>query len=68
MITLSDERIRIIHYKKITKVSTQEIHIETAHSTVVICGENLFISYLNADEIILKGSIRKVDFLAYERV
>ena len=68
MITLSDERIRIIHYKKITKVSTQEIHIETAHSTVVIYGENLFISYLNADEIILKGSIRKVDFLAYERV
>lgn len=67
MITLSDEKISIIHYKKISKVSIQEIHIETAHTTVMISGEELYIVYLNADEIILKGKIRKVDFLAHER-
>ena len=31
------------------------------------CVLQLFIVYLNADEIILKGKIRKVDFLAHER-
>lgn len=67
MITLSDERISVIHYQKICKVLTHEIHIEMKHSTVVISGEDLLITYLNADEIILKGIIRKVDFLSHER-
>lgn len=66
MITISDERIQLIHYTKIGKVLNHEITVNIKNCSIIITGENLLIAYLNQDEIILKGKIRKVDFMYYD--
>lgn len=62
MITVSVDKISVIHYKKILKVFNHEIHIELSSCTIIISGMELYISYLNADEILLEGIIKKVEF------
>lgn len=66
MITVSVDKISIIHYQKITKVLSNEIHIELSSCKIIISGNELYISYLNADEIILEGIIKKVEFNYYD--
>lgn len=62
MITLTDEKVSIIHFKRICKVKSQEIQIELNQVFLMISGDDLVVAYLNADEIILRGKIKKVDF------
>lgn len=67
MIRIDDSFISIIHYKKIMKVSISEIHILMKHHDILIFGQDLYVYFLNKDEIILKGNILKVEF-NYERI
>ena len=66
MIRLDENLVSIMHYRKILKVGTSEIHVEMNRKIIMISGEDLYLYLLNKDEIILKGKIMKVDF--HERI
>lgn len=67
MITVYQEKISIQRYKRILRVDENEILIAMKHSNVSVFGETLLIIYLNAEEIIVRGKIKKVEFFCDTR-
>lgn len=68
MITITNQSICITHYKKILNVSLNSIHIEMNKINISIVGNDLFVYFMNKDEIILRGMIQKVEFVYHESI
>ncbi len=62
MITYDDKELMIERYKEILKVRRQEIKIRCSHKILTIQGENLLISAMTRDEILIGGAISAVLF------
>lgn len=62
MITIEEESCRIIHYTKIYQVSLTEVIVQTKKQRLTISGEHLKIRYLDHDEMIIRGDLKKVVF------
>lgn len=57
MIYISNTSMTIQGYKKLLKISEDEIVFIIFNKTVVIIGNELSISYFEKDEFVIKGNI-----------
>lgn len=63
MITIQNKSCRIILYQKIIKVTLEEIIFKLKKQHLIIHGENLNIYYLDSEECMIQGNIKKVEFV-----
>lgn len=57
-----EDKINIVNYKNVTGFDSNKIIIETDTKLVIVSGENLVISKLLLDELLISGNIQKVEF------
>ena len=62
MLYVTDHKINVQQYKKLLKVSDDEIVFLYNKKTVFICGNNLSISYFEKDEFEVLGTINNILF------
>ena len=59
-ITLYDEFIYVFNYQELTNLSEKEIILKMPNFNLCIIGENLYVTKLLPNEILIKGTIKKV--------
>ncbi|MBE6149400.1 MAG: hypothetical protein E7170_01590 [Firmicutes bacterium] len=57
-----DNKINIVNYKKITGFDSNKIIVDCDTKLVIISGNNLVITKLLLDELLISGEIDKVEF------
>ena len=60
MIYLSNESLKVINFKKILKVESDEIVVKMKNKTVYILGNNLRISSFEKEEFEIIGNINEI--------
>lgn len=61
-IIMMDNKIDIINYKNIDHFDDNKIIIKLDNYNIFIYGENLIISRLVSDEVLISGNINKLEF------
>lgn len=61
-ITYLNNKLDILNYTNISHFDSNKIIINYAKGSVVVAGENLIISKLLSDELLIEGSIQKIEF------
>lgn len=64
-INIYDEYIHVFNYHELISLSSRKIVLKLEQFKVIIEGSNLFITKMLSNEILIKGSISKVEF-SYE--
>mgnify|MGYP003306946488 CR=1 FL=1 len=59
-ITLTNNYLNIINYLEIMDFSNKEITIKHAHGLTIIKGNNLVVSKMMNDELLIKGEIKSI--------
>ncbi len=62
-INILKNKVNIVNYKKIKKISLDEIIISSGDGQVIIKGKNLVLSKLLNYEILITGIVQKLEFL-----
>lgn len=62
VISIDANSCRIIHFTQIKRISLTEVLLVTKKYELIITGENLKVYYLDHDEIIIHGDLKKVEF------
>lgn len=57
-----DNKINIVNYKKITGFDSNKIIVDCDSKLIIISGNNLVITKLLLDELLISGEIDKVEF------
>ena len=57
-----DNKVNIVNYKSVTGFDSNKILIDCDDKLIVVSGSNLVISKLLIDELLISGSIEKVEF------
>lgn len=57
-----DNKLNIVNYKKVTGFDSNKIIIQCDSKLVIISGNDLVISKLLLDELLISGDIEKVEF------
>jgi sporulation protein YqfC len=58
---IGKEELRMFHHRGILAYGTEEIHISGGAILVRVCGQNLELRAMNADELLVTGQIGKVE-------
>ena len=61
-ITITDNYINIINYQEILDFSNKEIAIRHANGLTIIKGNDLVVSKMMDDELLIKGDIKSILF------
>lgn len=56
-ITIFDNKLHVYRYKELSKLSSQEIIVLLDGFKLIVNGENLIISQMNNEELIIQGMI-----------
>lgn len=62
-INILKNKVNIVNYKKIKKISVDEIIISSGDEIIIIKGKNLVLSKLLNYEILITGIVQKLEFL-----
>ena len=65
-ITIYDNNLHVFNFEKLEKLSADEIILKLSKRVVKIKGENLLVKQMTKEELLIKGTILKVEF-TYER-
>lgn len=57
---MGDSRVLIENHKSILSYSTQEIHIHVKYGVVAVVGEQLLLSQMSKERIVITGMIDRV--------
>lgn len=57
-----DNKINIVNYKKITGFDSNKIIVDCDSKLIIISGNNLVITKLLLDELLISGDIEKIEF------
>lgn len=57
-----DNKINIVNYKKITGFDSNKIIVDCESKLIIISGNNLVITKLLLDELLISGDIEKLEF------
>lgn len=57
-----DNKINIVNYKSVTGFDSNKIIVDCDTKLIIISGNNLVISKLLLDELLISGNIEKVEF------
>ena len=66
-INLYKDRINIVNYKEILGINNKEIIVKSNDSKIIINGENLVLSKLLDFEILIIGTVLKIE-VTYETI
>lgn len=61
-ITYLNNKLDILNYTNISHFDSNKIIVNYAKGSVVVSGENLIVSKLLSDELLIEGSIQKIEF------
>lgn len=61
-ITIYENNLHVFNYKKLNKLSDSEIIISLNKSKIIINGVNLKIKQMSKQELLITGSVLKVEF------
>ena len=61
-ISIYENNLHVFNYTKLDKLSDKEIIIVLENKTVIISGINLKIKQMTKQELLIKGTILKVEF------
>lgn len=59
--TVIKNKINIVNYKKIVHFDFNKVIISHENGNIIILGENLVVSKLLNDEVLITGSIKKIE-------
>lgn len=62
-ITIYDNTFHVFNYKKLEKLSEDEIIIHLENKVINIKGSNMKIKQMTKQELLIKGNILKVEFI-----
>ena len=55
-------KLDIINYIDISHFDSNKIIVNSSHGSVAVSGKNLVVSKLLSDELLIEGSIEKIEF------
>ncbi len=61
-ITIYENHLHVFNYKKLNKLSDKEIIISLEGKKIIITGNNLKIKQMTKQELLINGTIMKVEF------
>ncbi len=61
-ITIYDDTLHVFNFNKLNKLSDTEIVLTINNKIVKIEGENLKIKQMTKQELLIKGTLKKVEF------
>lgn len=61
-ITILKERVNIVNYTSISNIDDNKVTIKYDNGNVIIKGNNLVVSRLMNDEILISGKINSIEF------
>jgi len=61
-ITYLNNKLDIVNYTNISHFDSTKIILNYAKGSLVISGNNLYVSKLLTDEVLVEGSIEKIEF------
>lgn len=61
-ITYFNNKLDIVNYTNISHFDSTKIILNHAKGSIVISGDNLYVSKLLIDEVLVEGSIQKIEF------
>lgn len=61
-LTYIDNKLDIVNYNEIVHFDSNKIIINYNTSSICITGDNLYVSRLLKDEVLIEGNIQKVEF------
>lgn len=61
-LTYLKDKVDIVNYTNISHFDSNKIIINSLKQSIVISGENLFVSKLLIDELLIEGNIEKIEF------
>ena len=61
--TFFENRIHIVNYQELISLGTEKIKIQSPHFQVVLLGENLTLSKLLDQEIMIHGKLIRMEIL-----
>lgn len=57
--------LNIVNFDEIKDFNSEKVVVIKNDNDVIVCGDNLFISKLLKDEILINGTIKKVEYGSY---
>lgn len=60
-ITYSNNKLGILNYSSITHFDSNKIMVNYKNGIIIISGNNLIVSKLLIDELLIEGSIEKIE-------
>lgn len=57
-----NNKLDIINYTNISHFDSNKIMLNYSKGSVIVSGNNLYVSRLLSDEILIEGSIEKIEF------
>lgn len=61
-ITYLHNKVDILNYTNISHFDINKIIVNYVKGSVIVSGENLIVSKLLSDELLIEGSIQKIEF------
>jgi len=61
-ITIYENHLHVFNFKKLNKLSDEEIILSLAKAEIIIKGNNLKIKIMTKQELLINGQIMKVEF------
>lgn len=61
-ITYLHNKVDILNYTNISHFDSNKIIVNYVKGSVIVSGENLIVSKLLSDELLIEGSIQKIEF------
>ena len=61
-ITIYENHLHVFNYQKLNKLSDTEIILKQENKSIIIAGNNLKIKQMTKQELLIIGSIIKVEF------
>lgn len=57
-----NNKLDVVNYTNITHFDSNKIILNYSKGSVIVSGSNLYVSRLLSDEILIEGSIEKIEF------
>lgn len=61
-VTYLFNKLDVVNYTDISHFDSNKIMINYSKGSLVVCGENLVVSKLMLDELLIEGNITKIEF------